>query len=508
MRAARAVAAGALALTFLGAVSTVLAAVWTPGFGWGGYLSALGAVGAPWRGLYSVGVAGAGLAIGLLAASLREVRPAAVLLAVSAVSFGGSAGVRCTPGCPLPVVDGFPWNSGPTWADTVHAGVSAVAFVAATAAMALLAARAADRVVRRVSAAAAVVLTTVMTVQLGWAVFVDSHGPVTGTTERAAALTAFLWTTGIAARLWWRPTACRTVESQEGDAMRLEHRFSVPAGPDETWALLCDVRAVESLVPGLSFDRIEPDEVTGALGVDVGGRRVTYRGEAAFAERDDAARSLAVEAAGWEATGGRPASATLTVALEPDGAATTVVLRAELDVAGGGLPGDRAAVATVVRRVVGEVAEGVAARFAPAVAAVPVRSPVTDPVHAGAPGGPHRLHGARHGAVAGDPVAAVDPVEPVDDIAPAAAPDEDDDCAAVVRTLRPHPARGAPRWTASPLAEQPRPAARPAARPPLRLVPPAAVQRAPATWERRGALALGVLLLLALLLWLARRLRS
>jgi hypothetical protein len=34
------------------------------------------------------------------------------------------------------------------------------------------------------------------------------------------------------------------------------------------------------------------------------------------------------------------------------------------------------------------------------------------------------------------------------------------------------------------------------------------VERAPTPWARRGALAVGVLLLLALLLWLVRRLRD
>jgi carbon monoxide dehydrogenase subunit G/hypothetical membrane protein len=557
MRAARPAAALALALAVAGAALTGVAAERTPGFGWDGYLSALGAVGAPWRDVYSAGVAGAGLAVGSVAVGLREVRAAAVLLVVSAVSFAGSAGVPCTPGCPLPGADGFPWNGPVTWADTVHAAVSATAFVALTGAMAVLATRPVDRVVRWGSGVAAVVLGAVMAAQLGWALLVASHGPVTGTTERVAALIAFAWTAGVAARLWWRPTACRTVEWQEGHAMRLEHRFSVPAGPDATWALLCNARAVESLVPGLSLERIERDEVTGAFGVDVGGRRVTYRGEAAFSGRDDGGRSLAIEVAGREASDGRPASATLTVALETDGAATTVVLLAELDVAGGGgAEADRAAVAEVVCRVVGDVAQGVAARLAPPpaaetdvppeapaadgvrpvpdeqappeVAAAPEapaaqgagRAPEADPVHAGAPGGPHRLHGSRHGVVAGDPVAAMDPVEPVDDVAPAAtrpAPAAHRPEPAPVHRLRPRPAPGTPRvaragWaTSSPLAEDPGRRRAPAStRPPLRLVPPASpgVERAPTPWARRGALAVGVLLLLALLLWLVRRLRD
>ena len=500
MRGTRRAAAAASVCTAVAVILLGVAALRTPGLGWGGYRSSLGAPGAPARGLYAAGVVTAGIAAGLLAVALREVLAAAMLLGVAAASFAGSAGVPCTPGCPLPVADGFPWNGPVTWVDTVHAAASAGAFVAAAGAMAVLARRPVDRLVRRGSAAGAVLATVVMAVQLVWAVFVHSHGPVTGTTERTAALVVLAWTTGVAVRLWWRPTACRTVGTQEGDAMRLEHRLSVPAGPDETWALLADIRAAESLVPGLRLDRVEPDEATGVLDLDVPGGRLTYHGEAALADRDDTARSLEVEVAGREASDGRTASATLTVAVEPDGAATTVLLRADVDVAGGGPLAAPAVVADVVRRVAHEVAERLAGRL------FPDRS--ADPVHAGVPGGPHRAHGCRHGAVTGDPVAAIDPVEPVDDVA--AAPTVPP---SVVRPLRRRPVTAAPRggnWTTySPLAELPRPAARPPARPPLRLVPPARADRPPVpAWDRRGAFALGVLVLLALLLWLARRLRA
>jgi carbon monoxide dehydrogenase subunit G len=497
----------------------VLAAVRTPGFGWGGYLSALGALGAPWRGLYVAGVACAGAAIGLLGAVVRDVRAAAVLLWVSAAAFGGSAAVPCTPGCPLPVADGFPWNGPVTWTDTVHAGVSVAAFVAATGAMAVLSRRAPDWVVRRVSGVGAVALAAVMALQLVWAVLVRSHGPVTGTTERLAAATALLWIVTVAARLWWAPTACRTVERQEGDAMRLEHRFSVPAGPAETWALLRDVRAVESLLPGLTLDQVDADEVSGTVRVDVGAGQLTYRGEAAFLDRDDAARSLIVEVAGRESGGGPPASATLGVALEPGPDGTVVVLRAELDLAGGAPVPDAAAVSAVAQRMVDDLAVGVAGCFVPEV----------DPVHA-APlrrhDGGHGRDGAgrhRHRPLAGDPVGAVDPVEPVDDIAVPAA-------GAAEHRVGPSPFRqpvanaaAAERWrSSSPLADAarrvtdavPLPRDRAAraperGRPALRLVGPDEVVAPPPAepdWARRGTVVLGLVVLVAFLLWLLRRL--
>jgi carbon monoxide dehydrogenase subunit G len=156
--------------------------------------------------------------------------------------------------------------------------------------------------------------------------------------------------------------------------MRLEHRFRVPAGLDATWALLLDARAVESILPGLRLDEITADEVAGSVRVDLGDRCVTYRGEAAFQRLDPDVRSLVVEAAGRDDEDGRAASATLALALEPDGEATTVVLLADLDLAGGG-PADSAEASAVAGRVVDQLAGGVAGRFR-------CPSPHTDdPVH-------------------------------------------------------------------------------------------------------------------------------
>jgi carbon monoxide dehydrogenase subunit G len=144
--------------------------------------------------------------------------------------------------------------------------------------------------------------------------------------------------------------------------MRLEHRFRVPAGLDDTWALLLDVKAVQSILPGLSLDEVSDGEVAGSVRVDVGDHCVTYRGEAAFQRLDPDDRSLVVEAAGRDAEDGSTASAVLAIALEPDGDATTVVLEADLDLAGGG-PADSAEASAVVRRVMDQLAGGVAERF-------------------------------------------------------------------------------------------------------------------------------------------------
>lgn len=259
--------------------------------------------------------------------------------------------------------------------------------------------------------------------------------------------------------------------------MRLEHRFRVPAGPDETWALLLDARALSSAVPGLHLDAVLADEAAGSVRIDVGDRCVTYRGEAAFVEKDPADRHLVVEAVGRESEHGPTVSATLAVALESAGDSTTVVLQADLDVEGGGPDADRATVYAAVQRVVDSLAGEVTQRLRHPQTAPWTEDPVHDCRRAHAMAGvPMVAAGAvtgpiDPGLVLADPVAAADPVAP--DALPARVGP-----AAVVE--RPDPAD---RPTASPLHRRPS------------SVPPA-------VWLA------GLLVLLALVLWLVRRLRN
>jgi carbon monoxide dehydrogenase subunit G len=278
--------------------------------------------------------------------------------------------------------------------------------------------------------------------------------------------------------------------------MRLEHRFRVPAGLDDTWALLLDVKAVQSILPGLSLDEVSDGEVAGSVRVDVGDHCVTYRGEAAFQRLDPDDRSLVVEAAGRDAEDGSTASAVLAIALEPDGDATTVVLEADLDLAGGG-PADSAEASAVVRRVMDQLAGGVAERFGrrggvgvsragPVLADDPVLADV--PVLAGTPPHPDV------------PVLAEVPVLADTPPHPDVVPHTDDP----VHQERPRTGtvlvrrRGAmpvPAHRAPSLARRAGSA----------LARPATDETA--VWVQRGALAAGALALLAVLIWLVRLLR-
>jgi carbon monoxide dehydrogenase subunit G len=280
--------------------------------------------------------------------------------------------------------------------------------------------------------------------------------------------------------------------------MRLEHRFRVPAAPDETWTLLLDARLVESLLPGLTLDEVVADEVTGSVRVDIGPGCRTYRGEAAFTELHPAVYRLVVEAAGRETGGSGTASATLAVALEPDGDATTVLLRTELDLAGGPQP-DRAAVAAGLQRVVDQLAVGVAARLrerVPSGAGGAEHAWLDDPVH---PVEARHRHPEPGPEPADDPAAPAgrsEPRPPTASGSPTPGSARSDQLVArpratPARTVRAHPA----------------PAGRSLVVRPRRALAPRSASALDLPWVREGSVAVGLVTFVVVLLWLLRRLR-
>ncbi|MFI7046479.1 SRPBCC domain-containing protein [Streptosporangium sandarakinum] len=103
-------------------------------------------------------------------------------------------------------------------------------------------------------------------------------------------------------------------------AMRFEHEFTVPVPVEQAWSVLLDVERIAPCLPGAALEKAEGDSFTGRMKVKVGPITVTYRGEAAFENVDEDARTLALRASGREARGSGTANATVTARLRPDDA--------------------------------------------------------------------------------------------------------------------------------------------------------------------------------------------
>src|SRR3954462_5971358 len=101
--------------------------------------------------------------------------------------------------------------------------------------------------------------------------------------------------------------------------MKLEHEFTVPATVDEAWAVLLDVEKVAPCMPGAALTSVDGDDFTGTVKVKVGPIQVTYKGQARFVEKGEAAQRVVIEASGRGARGSGPASATVPAVLTEQG---------------------------------------------------------------------------------------------------------------------------------------------------------------------------------------------
>ena len=142
--------------------------------------------------------------------------------------------------------------------------------------------------------------------------------------------------------------------------MQLENSFTVPAAPDQAWAVLLDVERVAPCMPGATLTGHDGDTFEGTVKVKVGPIAVSYRGTAAFVDRDDANHTVKIDAKGRETRGSGTANAKINCKLTPDGDGTRVEVVTDLAITG--------KPAQFGRGVIGEVAGKVITQFADALA--------------------------------------------------------------------------------------------------------------------------------------------
>jgi len=116
--------------------------------------------------------------------------------------------------------------------------------------------------------------------------------------------------------------------------MNLEHEFTVPVPVDAAWPVLLDVERVAPCMPGATLTSVDGDTFTGTVKVKVGPVQMTYKGEAAFTEKDSVARRAVVTASGKETRGGGTAGATVTITPVADGDSTRVTVSTDLNITG------------------------------------------------------------------------------------------------------------------------------------------------------------------------------
>jgi carbon monoxide dehydrogenase subunit G len=147
-------------------------------------------------------------------------------------------------------------------------------------------------------------------------------------------------------------------------SIKLEHSFEVPVPPDQAWNVLLDVQRVAPCMPGATVESVDGDEVSGTIKVKVGPIALTYTGKATFTERDDAAHSVKIEAAGKETRGAGTASAVVLARLDEDNGQTRVNVHTTLNVTGRPAQFGRGVMAEVSGKIIEKFSANLAGQLA------------------------------------------------------------------------------------------------------------------------------------------------
>jgi carbon monoxide dehydrogenase subunit G len=145
--------------------------------------------------------------------------------------------------------------------------------------------------------------------------------------------------------------------------MELNNEFRVAVPAAKTWEVLTDVERVAPCLPGATLLSVDGDEFTGAVKVKVGPITVSYKGEAAFQERDAAAQRMVLKANGKETRGNGNAAAVVTAQLKDEGDATSVLITTDLTISGKAAQFGRGVLADVAANLIGRFAKSLEAQL-------------------------------------------------------------------------------------------------------------------------------------------------
>ena len=171
--------------------------------------------------------------------------------------------------------------------------------------------------------------------------------------------------------------------------MELNNEFRVAVPAAKTWEVLTDVERVAPCLPGATLLSVDGDEFTGAVKVKVGPITVSYKGDAAFVEKDAAAQRVVLKANGKETRGNGNAAAVVTAQLKDEGDATSVVITTDLTISGKAAQFGRGVLADVAGNLIAQFAKSLEADMlggAPAAAATESVGAAPQPTAAAAAG--------------------------------------------------------------------------------------------------------------------------
>jgi uncharacterized protein len=163
--------------------------------------------------------------------------------------------------------------------------------------------------------------------------------------------------------------------------MEIANEFELALPPADAYALLLDLERVAPCMPGATLGDEEPDGSRRlTVTVRLGPMKFVYAGTVRIAERDDEARRAVLVGAARENRGQGTANATITMTVSAAGdGASRVESVAAIDLTGRAAQTGRGIVEDVSRRMVGQMAECLAAKAVPEASAAQATAPPQSP---------------------------------------------------------------------------------------------------------------------------------
>ncbi|MEM7091538.1 MAG: SRPBCC family protein [Actinomycetota bacterium] len=133
--------------------------------------------------------------------------------------------------------------------------------------------------------------------------------------------------------------------------MQITNEFEVDQSIDAVWEFFGDIPQVAACLPGTELnEEVGPDHYAGNVAIGLGPVKLDFDGNAKITERDEAAKTISVDAEGADKKGRGQAALLLNAGLTPAGAGTKVDVAMDLQLSGAaaqygrGLVGDITAV--------------------------------------------------------------------------------------------------------------------------------------------------------------------
>lgn len=146
--------------------------------------------------------------------------------------------------------------------------------------------------------------------------------------------------------------------------MRIESSIEVPQPIDKVWEFCQDIPQVAACLPGARLsEEIGPDRYAGSVSISMGPVSMQFAGNAEVTRRDEANKTIVIDAAGSDQKGRGQANLGLTVKLVPAGAGTRMDVTQDIQLSGAAAQYGRGMISDVTQVLMGDFATNMQTRL-------------------------------------------------------------------------------------------------------------------------------------------------